>query len=45
MAWKVDFIGGIDGQKETLKLCVRTIDLWSIQNRDSNAHLEMILMD
>jgi len=45
MARKVDFIGWINRQKETLKLCVRIGDLWFIQNHDSNTHLEMILMD
>jgi len=45
MAKKFDFISGIDGQRETLKLAVRITALWSVKNRDSNTHIEMILMD
>jgi len=45
MARNFDFISGIDGQRETLKLAIRVTDLWSVKNRDSNTHIEMILMD
>jgi len=45
MAKKFDKVKDIDGRKETLKLGVRVLDLWYIHNRDSNVHLEMILID
>ncbi|XP_027932882.1 replication protein A 70 kDa DNA-binding subunit C-like [Vigna unguiculata] len=45
MAKKLDMIKDIDGRRETLKLGVRVLDLWYIHNRESNVHLEMILID
>jgi len=42
MARKFDFISGIDGQRETLKLAFRVTDLWSVKNRCFNMHIEMI---
>jgi len=38
-------IKDIDEKKETLKLVVRVKDLWFVQNRDTNRHMELILLD
>jgi len=45
MARKLDMIKDIDDKKETLKLAVRVKDLWFVQNRDNNRHMELILLD
>ncbi|XP_027905863.1 uncharacterized protein LOC114165436 [Vigna unguiculata] len=45
MARKFDLIKDIDEKKETLKLAVRVKDLWFVQNRDTNRHMEFILLD
>jgi len=45
MAKKLDMIKDIYGRRETLKLGFRVLDLWYIHNRESNVHLEMILID
>ena len=45
MARKFDLIKDIDDKKETLKLAVRVKDLWFVQNRDTNRHMELILLD
>ena len=45
MARKFDLIKDIDDKKETLKLAVRVKDLWFVENRDTNRHMELILLD
>jgi len=45
MARIFDLIKDIDEKKETLKLGVRVKDLWFVQNRDTNRHMELILLD
>jgi len=48
MARKLDVIKDIDGNKETLKLAVRIINLWIVGNKDSSGskrHMEMIPMN
>ena len=48
MARKLDMIKDIDGNRETLKLAVKIIDLWVVGNKDfsiSKGYMEMILMD
>jgi len=48
MARKLDMIKDIDGNRETLKLVVKIIDLWVMGNKDfsgSKGCMEMILMD
>jgi len=45
MARKFDLIKDIDEKKETLKLAVRVKDLWFVQNRDTNRHMKLILLD
>jgi len=45
MAKKFDMIKDIDGKRETLKLGVRVVDQWYVNNSDSSVHFEMILID
>jgi len=48
MARKLDIVKDIDGNRETLKLSIRIIDLWVVGNKDSfgsKGHMEIILMD
>jgi len=48
MARELDMIKDIDGNRETLKLAVRIIDLWVMGNKNSSGskgHIKMILMD
>jgi len=48
MPEKLDMIKDIHGNRETLKLTVKIIDLWVVGNKDffgSKGHTEMILMD
>ena len=45
MAKKFDSIKDVDGKRETIKLGVKIIDLWFVQNGDGSRHIEMILMD
>jgi len=45
MARKFDLIKDIDEKKETLKLVVRVKDLWFVHNRNTNRHMELILLD
>ncbi|KAH1190367.1 hypothetical protein GmHk_20G057930 [Glycine max] len=45
MGCKFDLIKEIDGEKETLKLAVQITNLWFVQPKDKQRHLEMIIMD
>jgi len=48
MARKLDMVRDIYGNRETLKLAVRIIDLWIVGNKKfygSKGHMKMILMD
>ena len=45
MGCKFDLIKEIDGEKETLKLAVQITNLWFVQPKDKQRHLEMIMMD
>ncbi|XP_058752823.1 replication protein A 70 kDa DNA-binding subunit C-like [Vicia villosa] len=45
MSRKFDCIKDISDKKETWRLAVRIIDLWSIVNSKGAEHLEMVIMD
>lgn len=45
MARKTDRVSEIDDSKETWRLAVRIIDLWSVVNSKGVEHLEMVVMD
>ncbi|KAI5440250.1 hypothetical protein KIW84_025541 [Lathyrus oleraceus] len=45
MSRKVDSVKDINDSKETWRLAVRIMDVWSVVNNKGIAHLEMIVMD
>ncbi|KAI5413543.1 hypothetical protein KIW84_057931 [Lathyrus oleraceus] len=45
MSRKVDFVKDINDSKETWRLAVRIMDVWSVVNNKGIEHLEMIVMD
>jgi len=45
MVKKFYMIKDIDGKMKILKLGVRVVDHWYVNNHDSNVHFEMILID
>jgi len=45
MGLSIDAIIGINDSKETWRLAVRVVDVWSVVNNHGNEHLEMIIMD
>ncbi|KAI5428468.1 hypothetical protein KIW84_033449 [Lathyrus oleraceus] len=45
MSRKVDSVKDINDSKETWRLAVRIIDVWSVVNNKGIEHLEMIVMD
>ncbi|KAI5426340.1 hypothetical protein KIW84_031951 [Lathyrus oleraceus] len=45
MSRKVDSVKDINDSKETWRLAVRIMDVWSVVNNKSIEHLEMIVMD
>ncbi|KAI5417682.1 hypothetical protein KIW84_042336 [Lathyrus oleraceus] len=45
MSRKVDSVKDINDSKETWRLAVRIMDVWSVVNNKGIEHLEMIVMD
>ncbi|KAI5441147.1 hypothetical protein KIW84_010565 [Lathyrus oleraceus] len=45
MSRKVDYVKDINDSKETWRLAVRIMDVWSVVNNKGIEHLEMIVMD
>lgn len=45
MSRKVDSVKDINDSKETWRLVVRIMDVWSVVNNKGIEHLEMIVMD
>jgi len=45
MGLSIDAITGINDSKETWRLVVRVVDVWSVVNNHGNEHLKMIIMD
>ncbi|CAL5194466.1 unnamed protein product [Lathyrus oleraceus] len=45
MSRKVDSVKDINDSKETWRLAVRIMDVWSVANNKGIEHLEMIVMD
>lgn len=45
MGLSIEAIIDINDYKETWRLDVRVVDVWSVVNNHENEHLEMIVMD
>ena len=45
MSCDFNLLKDMDDIRETLKIGVRIIDMWMVENCDNNVHLEMVVMD
>lgn len=45
MSRKFDCVKDIDDSKETWRLAIRTIDVWTVINSKDIEHLELVVMD